>query len=50
MIHAYASTPQVAYSEVAVEVFPSHLIVFDEIGVNTEEIKEDLKNMKKKGK
>ena len=50
MIHAYASTPQVVLLDFSASVEPYHLTDFDEIGVNTEDQKEDLKLIKKKGK
>ena len=50
MIHAYASTLQLTVSDFSSLVEPCLLIDFEEIGVNTEEHKDEAKAQKKRGK
>ena len=48
MIHAFAATVQKQFGDMETMVKPSLIGDLEEVGVNTEEIKEDLKQTKKK--
>ena len=50
MIHAYAGTTAVQPSEIGISVASYMIEILPEIGVNTEDLKEQIKNSKKKDK